>query len=187
VNAVDFADIATADDDDWLSDHVVERVPVMASVCLEDRHDGDVVARLLLLSLDVQFRRHKGKTFVRGVELARVRDELRRIVDDEIEVYCRRADEARAIAPPERTPTSSVVYFIRSGHSGPIKIGIASDVKARLRTLQCASPEALAVLATTPGSLELERQLHVQFQHLRKSGEWFNAAPELLEFIAGLP
>lgn len=34
------------------------------------------------------------------------------------------------------------------------------------------------------GSYDLETKLHRRFKQYRKRGEWFNPAPELLEYIA---
>jgi hypothetical protein len=74
-----------------------------------------------------------------------------------------------------------IVYFIRSGTDGPIKIGKASDVMRRLSGLQSAHAEELRLLATTRAVTEDE--LHQRFAHLRMRGEWFRAEPELLAFI----
>jgi hypothetical protein len=74
------------------------------------------------------------------------------------------------------------IYFADAG--GQIKIGWSRKVSARLAQLQvgCASP--LKLLGTMPGGLAVERRIHERFAHLRLSGEWFTAAPELLAYIA---
>lgn len=76
------------------------------------------------------------------------------------------------------------LYFIQSVHGGPIKIGIAKDVAARLCTLQAAHPYHLKVLAVLPGvGKEAERRLHKRFAADRLCGEWFAESPALLEVI----
>ena len=71
-----------------------------------------------------------------------------------------------------------VVYFIRAGNKGAIKIGVASDLAKRLETLQTGNPFQLKVLATIPCSseqhaYELERRMHKLFASKRIRGEWF--------------
>lgn len=83
----------------------------------------------------------------------------------------------------ERTTTSRV-YFIQSGGAqGPIKIGRAEDVDARLRELQTGNPQKLTLLATMRGGRAAERTLHARFRTSRIRGEWFVPSPELLEVI----
>ena len=77
---------------------------------------------------------------------------------------------------------SSVVYFI-TYENGPIKIGVATDVKKRLSGLQTGCPFKLFVLATMAGDNSEEYKLHNKFQHLRLNGEWFDRGDDLLLFI----
>lgn len=79
----------------------------------------------------------------------------------------------------------SVVYFI-GAHRGLIKIGVAKDVRARLRALQTGSGVRLTLLATAPGSYALERHYHRMFDHLRAHGEWFHRHPSLAAEIKRL-
>ena len=72
-----------------------------------------------------------------------------------------------------------LVYFIRFGDR--IKIGFTTDLKRRLQVL----PHDM-LLATTPGTMRDEGRLHQRFAHLRITGEWFHAAPDLLAYIAAL-
>lgn len=76
----------------------------------------------------------------------------------------------------------SSVYFADAG--GQIKIGWSKKVSARLAQLQTGSAVPIKLLGTTPGGRAVERRIHERFAHLRLSGEWFIAAPELLAFIA---
>ena len=89
---------------------------------------------------------------------------------------------ARSQEPEAR---QGYIYFIRAGKSGSIKIGYSIDPKGRLRRLQTSLPHRLTMLATRPGTMEDEGALHTKFAHLRKSGEWFTPARELIDHIFG--
>lgn len=84
-----------------------------------------------------------------------------------------------------REPVKSgpVVYFVRRGNDGPIKIGKSKDVDSRIETLQCSSAERLILLGTLPGGSFLERILHAAFADSRLEGEWFDATDELLSLL----
>lgn len=73
-------------------------------------------------------------------------------------------------------------YFIRVGDDGPIKIGRASDVRARLAKLQCSSPKRLILMGSAAGG-HREREFHVRFKELKVSGEWFRPDASLLAAI----
>lgn len=87
----------------------------------------------------------------------------------------------KKIGRPKKMP-SSFIYFI-SYEGGPIKIGVAKNPESRLRELQTGCPFPLRVLGTMPGTISLERQLHIKFDHLRLGGEWFSRDREILNFI----
>lgn len=81
-----------------------------------------------------------------------------------------------------------MVYFLRAGLEGAIKIGwTEADIFDRIAQLQIACPDELIILGVI-ARLELsgERKLHRQFTHLRirPNGEWFRPEPDLLEYIA---
>lgn len=80
----------------------------------------------------------------------------------------------------------SVVYFIRSGATGAIKIGVTDSIKRRLTSLRNGNPSYLSVLATIPGGYEEERRLHTLFAPLRLVREWFSPDQPLLDFISGI-
>lgn len=80
-------------------------------------------------------------------------------------------------------PLPSRVYFIQAGESGLIKIGKADDPTARLATMQTGSADRLVLLTTMSGGRREEHALHRRFAHLRRSGEWFEPAADLLSFI----
>lgn len=73
------------------------------------------------------------------------------------------------------------VYFIKSGDL--IKIGYTGDIEERKRNLQVNNPTIVEVLKTIPGGYQEEQLLHKKFAHLNKTGEWFYATQELLDFI----
>jgi hypothetical protein len=80
-----------------------------------------------------------------------------------------------------------VIYFIRSGEAGPVKIGHTDgEVSARLSNLQVGCPEPLAVAAALPGGPAVERWLHEALSHLRVRGEWFKEKGELAVLLRWL-
>lgn len=112
---------------------------------------------------------------------------LRRWVNREGDVYRGEAVlEAMIALQPEGKEGS--VYFIQIGADGPIKIGIAANVGARLRALQTAKPRQLFVRGTISEvgcALRLEQELHLRFAQQRIRGEWFAPHTDLLDFIKG--
>lgn len=78
---------------------------------------------------------------------------------------------------------SNSVYFIQGEATGLIKIGFARDPIARLRELQCGSPDKLRLLRTIPGGYALERELHLRFAALRSHCEWFRVGNDLAAFL----
>jgi len=78
------------------------------------------------------------------------------------------------------------VYFIRAGNTGPIKIGVASNVERRLDALQTGNHLTLYIIATIKYSsraeaYEKERKFHNLFKHKRLRGEWFSNKIKLSE------
>ncbi|MGW5197350.1 GIY-YIG nuclease family protein [Streptomyces spiralis] len=77
-----------------------------------------------------------------------------------------------------RQPPSSFegwVYFMRRERL--IKIGTTTDLQRRARELNAT------VLARCVGSYSEEARLHAKFAALRRHGEWFEPAPELMDLI----
>lgn len=72
-------------------------------------------------------------------------------------------------------------YIIRAGYAGPVKIGMAINVQARLRELQTANHEKLRVVRIISKNVEWE--MHKKFKHLRIHGEWFHFDEEMLTFL----
>lgn len=72
------------------------------------------------------------------------------------------------------------VYFARPiGELGPVKIGCATMVEARLKQMLTWSPLPLEIVAQMPGGYTLERRFHIRFQDDRLHSEWFRWSPEL--------
>lgn len=65
--------------------------------------------------------------------------------------------------------------------AGFVKVGVARDAEARLRTLQTGSPFALRVVRYIDPEADgvpahvLERRMHAELAHCRARGEWFEA------------
>jgi len=71
------------------------------------------------------------------------------------------------------------IYYVHT--DGKVKIGYSTDITRRLR----AYPPGSEVLAVHPGTLELERSIHRDFDAHRVAGrEWFRPAPEILDHFA---
>ena len=65
------------------------------------------------------------------------------------------------------------VYIIRNENM--YKIGKANDIKARLNTLQTASPNPLEIvaIANSDNAIALEKQIHRYAKKYHVRGEWF--------------
>jgi hypothetical protein len=75
----------------------------------------------------------------------------------------------------------SQVYFVRVGKH--IKIGVTTNLKARLQSFRTSSAEEITVLLTIPGDREVERRLHDLFQEERIRLEFFRECWLVGEFI----
>ncbi len=65
-----------------------------------------------------------------------------------------------------------------------VKIGLAVNVRERVRELQIASPAPIRLMAKFACMNERhERALHARFGHLRRRGEWFRYTPEVRAFL----
>ena len=60
------------------------------------------------------------------------------------------------------------------GFLSPVKIGYATDVAARVATLQCGNPDWLWARLVLPLSREYEAYLHDLLGMFRCGGEWFD-------------
>lgn len=80
-------------------------------------------------------------------------------------------------------PTCAGVYFVQAAVVNLIKIGMATNIRSRVRSIAGDSPVKLALLGYVDGARDREAELHVRFQAHRHHGEWFRPADELLDFI----
>lgn len=82
-----------------------------------------------------------------------------------------------------RLKEPSFVYVIQANGDTPIKVGVAKDVHARMRTLQTGNPRQLRLLYVVPGAHALETKFHRQLRHSRLCGEWFDG-PDVPGFLS---
>lgn len=66
-----------------------------------------------------------------------------------------------------------MIYFIKYGDTGIMKIGFATTMKSRMTALQVSSPEPLTLEALIPGTMAQEQSLHRALRDHCKRGEWF--------------
>ena len=77
-----------------------------------------------------------------------------------------------------------MIYFAQPIGGGPIKIGFTDDLDLRVKQIEGHYGQPLALLGTMPGGCEEERDIHLQFAHLRFGRtEQFRPASDLLAFI----
>lgn len=80
---------------------------------------------------------------------------------------------------------TALVYFVLCDcPTGFIKIGMAADPEERVINMQTSCPYPLRVLATMPGGMAAEREMHERFADACVGGEWFRPVPDLLKVIA---
>ena len=75
-----------------------------------------------------------------------------------------------------------MIYFAQTGDNRYIKIGYASQVDKRIEGLRTASPLPIKLLASLPGDVPIERQIHARFEGLRANREWFHAHRDIVAF-----
>lgn len=70
----------------------------------------------------------------------------------------------------------SRVYFIRGDKTNSFKIGISSNPRNRLKTMQTGSPVKLLLTRDIEvlNPVEIERLLHKEFAKYKIHGEWFS-------------
>ena len=73
-----------------------------------------------------------------------------------------------------------MIYFIRAGLSGPVKIGKADNIDDRLAALQTAHYEVLSVIRAIDGSYPQESWLRRRFADFWIRGEWHHFSPDML-------
>jgi len=73
-----------------------------------------------------------------------------------------------------------MIYIIRAGADGPVKIGYAVSVERRLALLQAGNHQRLTLLRAIVGGLKTEGWLHRRFAAVRIDREWFAFDPDML-------
>jgi len=97
------------------------------------------------------------------------------------------------IVKRDRQRKEQTVYFMRCQEY--VKIGISMNPAARLQQIRrgggshfprLLDVETTELVATEPGGLDRERELHKKFHKLRHTGEWFTETPQLTKYINSL-
>jgi len=88
-----------------------------------------------------------------------------------------RAKRAQAEDYSRRYP--GFIYFVQGESGGSVKIGYATDIEKRIKSLQTGFPETLVILKSFPGDTTDEASIHEEFKEYRLRGEWFK--PDVLE------
>jgi len=98
-----------------------------------------------------------------GVRFAVRTDTYEEFLEDYFGVIC-------SVCP---SPVMPGWVYLFGELGGPVKIGYAANVNARVSTLRTASPDG-ELLATFAGSREVEGFLHTMLWPSRVRGEWFS-------------
>lgn len=79
-----------------------------------------------------------------------------------------------------------MIYFIQDQDSLYIKIGYTSSdtPEGRLRAFQTGNPSCMAVLATMPGEMSDEQELHARFREHKVAGEWFRPCMGIINLVS---
>lgn len=75
------------------------------------------------------------------------------------------------------------IYFVQSGPSGPIKIGVSNNLDRRLSNLSIDNAEPIALLASCDGGMPLEQRLHRTLRGHCYRGEWFRPSSLVIDAI----
>lgn len=73
-----------------------------------------------------------------------------------------------------------MIYFLRAGPDGPVKIGWSSDPQKRAKLLQCGNPQGFELIRTLEAPRWAESWFHRHFASLAVGGEWFCYSPDML-------
>ena len=79
-----------------------------------------------------------------------------------------------------------MIYFIRSGKEGPVKIGYTRDEQSilrRLAAIQVGNPEPITLLCFMDGEKTDEKKLHHKLKSHRVGGEWFAPSREVMYLL----
>lgn len=78
------------------------------------------------------------------------------------------------VAQPQR------VYFLQQGEGGPVKVGVTDNVVRRVKELEAQRGARLTLLATMPGTRDLEQAIHRALAAHRIEGEWFRPVADVV-------
>lgn len=96
----------------------------------------------------------------------------------------RRVIEIYGEPKPYRPRVEGFVYFIQAEGGGPVKIGWAKRPKKRLSSIQTSHKDRLVIRKLVAARTEAEAKFHKRFAKSRLQGEWFEATPDLVAFMA---
>lgn len=98
-------------------------------------------------------------------------------------------DAPSVVKTPVKRSKRGYVYFMRINGRGPVKIGFATDLKARMSGHRTSNHGVPKIIAALHGTMKMEKALHKKYARLTTPGtkEWFKMAEPLTSFIAGLP
>ena len=75
-----------------------------------------------------------------------------------------------------------MIYFVSNG-KGAIKIGITTNLNARMRQLRTSNAGFLSLIGSIKGDARTEKSIHADLKHRRLSGEWFADCSETMAVI----
>lgn len=75
----------------------------------------------------------------------------------------------------KRKEKDGFIYLVKDNASNRIKIGITTNHKDRLRSLNTMVPYGITTIAVFQSGRyeELEKEVHEKYKDKRKNGEWF--------------
>ena len=81
-----------------------------------------------------------------------------------------------------------MIYFIKETGRGAdfIKVGIATDIVARLKELQTGNPRKLSIMGVIEGSYKEEAVILRLLKKWRVTGEWVRNCLEVREIIESI-
>jgi hypothetical protein len=80
---------------------------------------------------------------------------------------------------------SRYIYLIREGFRGLVKIGIASDIYARIASMQAGCPQELSLIGfiKTKNARSVESNIHYRYFDQCYRGEWFELSDSDIQTI----
>lgn len=115
-----------------------------------------------------------------------VRDVMNRQIDKSIQYAQRQNPLPVYLWSKPETGRQGRIYFIYDQSRQAIKIGYSTSPKSRLADLQTANATRLKLVATIPGDMRKERELHEHFAAHRLEGEWFALHDDLHAYVKGV-